>query len=110
MIKKILNSLIKGWVSEYKFDSERKWRFDYSHPDLKIAIEIEGGVWNRGRHLRGQGFINDMEKYNKASADGWTLFRFSTQQVEEGYVISYLIDYLKSKGIVGKCSDIRHSK
>jgi len=93
LIEKILNSLIKGWVSEYRFDSKRKWRFDFSHPELKIAIEIEGGVWSKGRHLRGQGFINDMEKYNKASLLGWKILRYTPQQINN--IIGDLTHYLE---------------
>lgn len=33
-------------VKEYRFHDKRKWRFDYAIPEHKIAIEVEGGVWN----------------------------------------------------------------
>lgn len=59
---------------EYRFDKVRKWRFDFAHPDTKIAIEIEGGVWNAGRHTRGLGFCRDCEKRNAATHAGWRVF------------------------------------
>lgn len=62
-------------VKEHKFHSERKWRFDYAIIEHKIAIEVEGGVFTQGRHTRGTGFINDMEKYNNAVVLGWRLLR-----------------------------------
>jgi len=43
-----------------------------------IAVEIEGGVWTGGRHTRGAGFRQDMEKYNEATAMGWRVFRVDT--------------------------------
>jgi very-short-patch-repair endonuclease len=64
-------------VTELRFHPSRQWRFDYAIPELKIAIEIEGGVWTRGRHNRGTGFIKDMEKYNAAASLGWLLLRFT---------------------------------
>lgn len=62
-------------VAEYRFHPPRMWRFDYAIPSHRIAIEVEGGVWTNGRHIRGTGFLNDMEKYNQAVLDGWRLLR-----------------------------------
>lgn len=71
------------WTEEHKFDPKRRWRFDYAQIDLKIAIEIEGGVWINGRHTRGSGYLSDMEKYNAAQILGWRVFRFPPQFVDK---------------------------
>ena len=73
-----LNQEHAGWVPEFRFHESRKWRFDYAHQTLKIALEIEGGVWSGGRHTRGSGFLGDIEKYNAATAAGWAVFRCTT--------------------------------
>lgn len=41
-------------VAEYRFHETRKWRFDHAWPDRKLALEIDGGVWQNGggRHNR----------------------------------------------------------
>lgn len=62
-------------VKEYQFHKNRKWRFDYALPAYKIALEVEGGVWTQGRHVRPQGFLGDIEKYNTATLMGWRVFR-----------------------------------
>ena len=61
-------------VAEHRF-CERLWRFDYAWPDHKLALEVEGGVWTGGRHTRGKGYVNDLEKYSEASIRGWILIR-----------------------------------
>jgi len=53
-------------------------------PDRKLAVEIEGGVWVRGRHTRGSGFVKDCEKYNEAALLGWTVLRLPGSLVKEG--------------------------
>ena len=67
---------------EHRFHATRKWRFDFALPALKIAIEIDGGVFGNGRHNRASGFIKDCEKLNHAAAAGWRVFRLATGMVD----------------------------
>lgn len=60
---------------EYRFAPPRKWAFDFAFPRKLVALEIEGGVWVRGRHTRGSGYIADMEKYSNAAVLGWCVIR-----------------------------------
>ena len=66
-------------LSEYKFDVARKWRFDFAWPIYKIALEVEGGIWSGGRHVRGRGFLGDIDKYNTATVSGWRVLRCTPQ-------------------------------
>ncbi len=68
--------------SEYRFHPERRWRFDFAWPTDLVACEMEGGVYAQGRHVRPQGFINDLEKYNAATELGWKVFRYETVKSE----------------------------
>lgn len=62
-------------VAECRFAPPRRWRFDFSWPAQKVALEVEGGVWTRGRHTRGAGYLTDMVKYNRAAILGWCVLR-----------------------------------
>lgn len=84
---KLLNGIMKGWQTEFRFHSERRWRFDYANPKHMIAIETEGGAYSFGRHTRGTGFIKDMEKYNSATVIGWRVLRYTPQQMVKGEFI-----------------------
>ena len=64
---------------EYKFAEGRRFRFDYY--SFGIAIELEGGVFIRGRHLRPGGFLRDMEKYNLAASMGILVFRVPSHDI-----------------------------
>lgn len=66
---------------EYRFHPRRKWRLDFALPERKIAIELNGGVWVRGRHNRPAGYLADREKINAATALGWRVFELGTGQV-----------------------------
>jgi hypothetical protein len=69
-----------GLECEYRFAEGRRFRFDYYHMN-GVAIELEGGVWTRGRHTRPSGFLNDMEKYNLAASMGILVFRVPSHDI-----------------------------
>lgn len=83
---------------EFRFHPVRKWRFDFAHVLLKVAVECEGGIFSGGRHTRGKGFVGDMEKYNTAAAMGWLVLRFSTEQIRKGEAIDHVRRVLAEKG------------
>lgn len=69
---------------------ERRFRFDFAWPELKVAAEIEGGTWTGGRHTRPQGFEDDCDKYNLATLRGWRVFRFTAAMVTDGRALETL--------------------
>lgn len=71
-------------VPEHRFAPPRRWKFDWAWPRERIALEIEGGAWTRGRHTRGKGFLGDMEKYNRAAIMGWIVVRATPDDVTLG--------------------------
>lgn len=84
---------------EYQFHPTRKWKFDYlichsGSGQGKTAIEIEGGVWSRGRHTRGAGYLGDMEKYNFACLGGYRVLRFTPDQILAGYARAFLVEHV----------------
>ena len=63
---------------EWRFDLQRKWRFDIAFPDLKVAVEIDGTL---GRHSTPSGEAKDNEKLNRALELGWKVFRYNSAQL-----------------------------
>ena len=71
-------------MPEYKFHEKRRWRIDYyfEREEKKVALEIEGGIYTKGRHTRGSGFEKDMEKYNELSKHGIYLIRYQPKDLD----------------------------
>ena len=66
-------------VAEYKFHPDRNWAFDWAWPQIRVAIEIEGGIYQGGDHTTSvQGVLGDIEKYNSAASMGWLVLRATT--------------------------------
>jgi len=66
---------------ELLFHPGRRWRADFAHLPSRTLIEIEGGIWLRGRHTRPQGFLADIEKYFEAAMAGWRVLRLSEREL-----------------------------
>ena len=82
------------FIREYRF-CERRWRVDFAifinaNPYDKLAVEVEGGAWSRGRHTRGAGFEADIEKYNEAALLGWRVLRVTPKMVEDGRALQWI--------------------
>ena len=85
----VLRSLKIPYQQEYRFRGlcgKRRWRFDFvlGDPDigLKVAVEVEGGIWTGGRHSRGgHWFAADCEKYTQAALMSWNVLRYCAHQI-----------------------------
>ena len=78
-------------VPEHRFHPTRKWRIDVALPSESLAIEIDGGTWSGGRHVRGAGFVKDMEKHNALTELGWRLLRYTPAQVGDGAALAQIL-------------------
>ena len=88
-----------GWTPEreYRFKPPRRYRADFAFPERKLLVEIEGGVYSNGRHVRGKGYSQDCEKYNLAVIDGWDVLRFTSEMVDDGSALTTLENYFISR-------------
>ena len=62
---------------EYRFAPPRRWRLDFAFPEAMVAVELDGGTWTGGRHVRGSGYAADCEKHNAAVLAGWSVLRLT---------------------------------
>lgn len=63
---------------EYVFHPGRKWAFDFTWPELKVAVEIDGFGYG---HQAQQCLAQDNEKQNAAIELGWTVLRYNSRQL-----------------------------
>ena len=58
-------------VYEFRFHPTRKWRLDVAWVPHRIAIEVQGGIFIAGRHVRGAALLKEWEKLNMLTVMGW---------------------------------------
>jgi len=54
---------------------------------FKVAVEVDGGIYRHGRHVRGGGFERDAEKRNAAVMAGWRVLHFAPRLVKSGAAV-----------------------
>lgn len=82
-------------VRQHRFHKIRRWRFDFSWPELMVAAEVEGVVYfgrarGIGRHQSRKGIASDCEKYNTALSCGWKVYRFTPDMIQSGDALMVL--------------------
>jgi hypothetical protein len=82
-------------VLEHRFTKARRWRIDVSYPGQLVGIEVDGGLWVRGRHLRPLGYRKDCEKFAEAAVLGWRLIRVVPEQIRDGSALRWLTGLLR---------------
>lgn len=78
----------KAWglpepLPEVQFHPDRRWRFDWLF-NAWLAVEIQGGLFSQGRHVRGAALVREYEKINEAQIMGYTVLLVTPQQVKDG--------------------------
>ena len=95
---------VPDYLNEFYFNylPKKHWRIDYFWPNLKIAVEIDGGAFlaGGGGHNRGAGFRRDIVRHNTFTSQGITLFRFMPEHLptKSTYAVSLLMAYFREKG------------
>lgn len=81
------------------FDKQRLWRLDLFWESAKLGLEIHGGVFVKGRHVRGVGMTKDCEKFSVLAIQGCRLLQVTTGQVDSGFVFKLLDEEFKNGGM-----------
>lgn len=85
---------------EYQFAKAtegRRWQLDWCFVNERIAVEVEGGYAQGGRHTSVTGFLKDMEKYNTLACHGYRLIRVTPRQIASGEALNWVERILKGR-------------
>lgn len=86
---------LSGVAYAVEYCEIKDWRNDYLHAPTHTIIELDGGIWNNGRHVRPKGFIEDCVKLNAATMHGYRLIRIPTGFATDTYLIQ-IIKFLQN--------------
>lgn len=88
MAKALREANINSFSRNCPFIQGRRYQADFWFPRLKLALEVDGGVWmNKSGHTSGSGYTSDRERDVEALLQGIITVRYTSDQVRSGYAI-----------------------
>jgi hypothetical protein len=92
---------IDAWEKDYqerysKSKRSKRYRLDFAHLSSKTGVEIQGGVYNRGRHVTGSGYERDCRKYNLAYTSRWTIFLLTSTMAKDSEWLATIAAHVRS--------------
>jgi very-short-patch-repair endonuclease len=81
-----------------KTRKQSTWVFDFAFPELKLLVEIDGGIWIGGAHGHPLDITRNMTKQNDATLAEFALLRFTPAEVKSGHAIAFTQRVLAHKG------------
>ena len=93
---------IDAWELDYqerysRSKRSKRYRLDFAHPHSCTGIEIQGGVYNRGRHVTGSGYERDCKKYNLAYTSGWTIFLLTATMAKDATWLEMIAQHVSAR-------------
>jgi very-short-patch-repair endonuclease len=69
---------------EQKLIPNKGYRFDFTHVEARVTVEINGGNYTKARsgHSSSAGLRRDYEKYNLAQLVGYDVFILDTEMIK----------------------------
>ena len=85
--------------TELQFDPQRRFRFDASWFEYRVAVEVQGGI-RRGfaSHSSYDQRRRDMEKINRAQMLGWVVLQFEWKDVMSGAAVEVIRGAISARG------------
>lgn len=94
MAKQLREAGIRGYRRNARFIPGRKYEADFWFPRLKMALEVDGGLWMpRGGHTSGSGAKRDRERDMLAYiSDGILTLRVASDHVKSGEALAWFLE------------------
>ncbi len=89
---------IKPPIKEFRFCPDRRWRADFvwvfdpaeNKKHKGVILEINGAVWTKGKHTYGKQLLDEYEKLNTASMDGWIVIQVGNYHLKNGQMLEWV--------------------
>lgn len=93
---------IPAWEFDYekryaKSKRSKRYRADFAHPEAQVTIEIQGGTWNRGRHVQATGYARDARKFNLCQLSEWQVFLLVTETATDAAVLQEIAQHIRRR-------------
>lgn len=91
-----VHKLDAGMVRQFKPFDDVGYAFDFAwpHGDVQVLVEVQGGIWSGGAHVRPQGVLRDMDKLNRAACAGYVVIQVAGEHIKSGKAVEWIREAL----------------
>ena len=68
----------------------RQYRADFAFMDERLLVEVNGGAFIGGRHTRGAGYEDDLQRNAIATALGWRVVSVTPSHIKKKFAIEWI--------------------
>ena len=79
---------------QYAYAHGRKLRADFALPELRLLVEVNGGIFNQKAHGSVTGVLKDMDRGNEAAIAGFFMLRVTPDEVADGDALALVRRFL----------------
>jgi hypothetical protein len=85
-----------GMVQQWMPFEDVGYAFDFAWPDRNpiILVEVQGGIWSGGAHVRPKGVLRDIDKHNRAAMAGYLLLYVTAESISNGTAVAMVEDIM----------------
>lgn len=94
LLKKLRRAGLPEGTAQVRGIPGRRFAFDRAWPDHKVAVDVQGAIYTKGKHSSGVGIERDTEKACLAALAGWTYLPVTEKQIESGRAVSWIAQAL----------------
>lgn len=76
----------------------RKFRWDLAWPAYRVCVDVQGGMYSNGRHLRVQGYETDLVKSALVQLEGYIALAFTPRQIDDNVAVMFIAAALAAHG------------
>lgn len=88
MDKQLQEAGLTGYLRDAQFIPDRRFRGDFVWPDLKLVLEVDGGIYlAKSGHTSPKGYESDRIRDIEGLRFGYLTVRVTTSMVKSGYAI-----------------------
>lgn len=94
--KQLKDAGVTGFQQNVRFIPGRRFEADFYWPDLRVCVEIDGGLFlPKGGHNGGVGGLRDRERDILAALNGIVTYRVASQHVNSNFAIESILELLE---------------
>lgn len=93
---------------EFRFHQDRRWRFDFAWIGSRVALEVQGGIFTGGRHVRGAALVKEYEKLNAAAVNRWRVLFCLPRDLQRVEFMRTIAAALAGANLVADASKAAH--